>query len=235
MAYSKWNSNSLTAYNNKVVDLLSSLKPEDCTIHIGVSNVKTNMINEGTSAGPCGTCDGSCVGDCFEGCYAVVHGDGIYTASRRNHAENTIMRRADRIAYYTAFFQFAEKKHKHLRLNETGDFECSADLEAVFEVAQKFPSVRVISYTKRLGLLAQVKKLNSLPNVTIHFSLACNRLGMAEAERFGVPVTRISHKLEEVNCPNQLLKVKGKEWHCAMCAERGVGCFAKKDVTFLAH
>ena len=234
---SKWNEKSLADYDNKVADLLASLRVADCSVHFGISNKKTKMVNEGTSAGLAGTCDESCVGDCREGCYAIVHGDGVYKSARRNHAENTILRRANPVRYYEQFFEFALVHGKSLRLNETGDFETQADIEAVYSVAQKYPSVRVIGYTKRANLLRFVSMLNKLENVMIHFSLACKGFGKAIAEMNGVPYTQITTEPTECTCPAQIAKMNGNSvnWSCSMCAEKGCGCFSSKNVTFLAH
>lgn len=237
MAYHKWNVESVENYERKVADLIAEYSAchSLCRIHIGLGNKKTQMVNEGTSAGVNGTCDASCIGDCREGCYAITHMDGVYVLSRRQHAENTIMRRINAKAYYEVFFAYAYGKKQHLRVNETGDFETAEDVTALMAVAKKYPSVRVIGYTKRANLLKEVAKINKLDNVVIHYSLACNALNADIALRFSVPVTRITLDVGKCNCPNQLAKLNGKKHSCRLCAEMGIGCFSDKDVTFLAH
>lgn len=235
--YTRWNVESINSYERKVSDLLAELSacPYACSVHIGTGNTKTRMVNEGTSAGVCGTCDGSCVGDCREGCYAIVHGDGIYKEARIAHAENTIVRRNNPTAYYETFFAYAFKKGKGVRINETGDFETVEDVTALMAVAKKYPSVRVIGYTKRANLLSAVADLNKLANVCIHFSLACNGMNADIAERFGVPVTKIVFNMEECNCPNQIAKSHGKNHSCQSCARLGIGCFKNQTIRFFAH
>ena len=234
--YTKWNEKSLANYDKNVKDTLSYLGKNinECSIHIGKGNSKTDCIEEGTSAGVNGTCDKSCCGNCREGCYAIVHQDGIYNRCLKNHAENTVMRRQNREAYYTAFFEFANKKFKPLRVNESGDFECKDDIIALMTVAKKFPLVKVIGYTKRANLLSFVARLNTLDNVMIHYSLGIND-DKTVAEKLGVPTTTITFNHNEVKCLNQLFKKKGKIWTCRICAEKCIGCFSNKPMVFYAH
>lgn len=234
--YTKWNTDSLNKYDDKVSNAIAHCTEhmDECVIHMGKGNSKTDCIEEGTSAGIKGTCDPSCCGNCREGCYAIVHQDGVYKACLKNHAENTIMRRKNREAYYTAFFEFANKKGKPLRVNESGDFECEDDVFALMTVANKYPSVKVIGYTKRANLLSAVAMLNALGNVMIHYSIGING-DKTVAENYGVPTATITFNHNEVKCLNQLFKKKGKVWTCRMCAEKGIGCFANKPMVFDAH
>ena len=234
----KWNEESLANYRGKVADALSRHEmvrvcPYLARIHTGSGNAKTDMMNEGTSSGSCGSCDASCVGDCEGMCYVMTHVDGVRPHCLDRHAENLQARRGDPLAYYETHFSRAEKAGVPLRVNETGDFETVADVKAFMSAAVAHPTVKVVGYTKRWALLAHVAKCNELPNVQLHFSLACFRKGEATARRLGVPCTSITFDRSEVNCPAQRLP-KGK-WHCRMCAERGCGCFSPKDVMFLAH
>ena len=237
--YSKWNEKSLENYDNKVAALIEkyTVNPETCIIHIGTANSKTRMINEGTSAGLKGTCCAQCKGDCREGCYAIVHGDGVYSSARDNHAQNTIMRRQDRRAYYETFFFFANLKGKNLRINETGDFEDERDVEAFIEVAKNYPKVRVIGYTHRSNLVGLLAEANKLENVMLHFSVACNGSNRNIAIKHNVPTTEIVFDSKKATCPFQVAKMHGNKvkWSCDKCATLGCGCFSNKNVYFLAH
>lgn len=234
----KWNDESLANYREKVTRAIERhtmvrLCPYLARIHTGNGNTKTGMMNEGTSSGSCGSCDKSCIGDCEGMCYVMTHVDGVRPACLEHHAENLQARRGDPLGYYETHFARAEERGVPLRVNETGDFETREDIVAFYIVASLHPSVKVIGYTKRENLLAQVAECNRLPNVQLHYSLACKRKGEDTARRFGVPCTCITDDISKCRCPAQKLP-KGK-WHCRDCAERGCGCFSDKDVPFLAH
>lgn len=216
----------------KAAEKVKSIAP-----HVGRGNSKTAMINEGTTPGLCGSCDPSCVKDCQGFCYAIWHMDNLYSACRRNHAENLVCRRRDPVAYYRAFFEAAAASGCAVRVNESGDFETARDVAALERVARAFPAVRVIGYSKRFRLLPAIARLNALPNVVIHFSLACSGRYENHARANGVPCTRVTFKAHECNCPFQRLKMAGKSgaWHCATCAAKKCGCFSGHDVAFLAH
>lgn len=223
------------------------------------------MVNEGSTPGPRGTCDGSCVGDCLSFCYAIAHGDGVYPAARENHVCNTIARRRDAVAYYRYFFGIAAALGHDLRINETGDFENAEQLRAFISVAREFPGVRVIGYSKRAGLLDLMAAANMLPNVQLHFSLACKGIGAGLARAAGVPVTCVTTDAERCGCPFQrrkfgafcraydnaikagaddksaraagvqAAKKAAAGWSCQDCARKGCGCFGSDDVAFLVH
>lgn len=234
---SKWNETALQNYENKVANLIAeySKNPDFDKLYIGKGNSKTKMVEEATSAGLTGTCCGSCKGDCRESCYAIVHQDGVYPKCRENHAMNTVLRRVNRERYYTAFFDYAKKYNRHLRVNESGDFENSDDILTLKMVAEKYPEVRVIGYSKRENLIPYLAVINNLPNVEIHFSVACNGNGAEGAKNYGVPCAKITFEKSECNCPAQLAKMNGKVWNCCKCAELKTGCFANKNINFLAH
>ena len=234
---SKWNETSLQNYENNVAILIAeySKNPDFNKLYIGKGNSKTKMVEEATSAGLTGTCCGSCKGDCRESCYAIVHQDGIYPKCRENHAMNTVLRRVNRERYYIAFFEYANIHNRHLRVNESGDFENCDDVLALKKVAEKYPDVRVIGYSKRENLIPYLAIINKLPNVEIHFSVACNGNGAEGAKKCGVPCAKITLEKSECNCPAQLAKMNGKVWNCCKCAELKTGCFANKNINFLAH
>lgn len=234
---SKWNETAIQNYENKVANLITeySNNPDFNKLYIGKGNSKTKMVEEATSAGLTGTCCGSCKGDCRESCYAIVHQDGIYSKCRKNHAMNTVLRRVDRERYYIAFFEYAQKHNRHLRINESGDFENCDDILALKNVAENYPEVRVIGYSKRENLMQYLAEINNLPNVEIHFSLACKGKGLETAKKYGVPCAKITFEKSNCNCPSQLAKMNGKVWNCCKCAELKTGCFADKDINFLAH
>lgn len=246
-------------------DSFWAVYPEYCAPSYGIANTKTGMVNEGTTPGPEGTCDKSCQGDCLNFCYAIAHGDGVYPTARENHIVNTIARRRDPSGYYEYFFAAAEKLELPLRINETGDFENEAQIRAFIKSAKRHGTVRVIGYTKRESLLPLVKLANRLENVQLHYSLACCHKGEATARANGVPCTMVTWDARACSCPYQLKKFNAykeawekaiaagegekaaaekavkaaKEaaagWHCRKCAELGTGCFADRDVAFLAH
>ena len=266
---SSWGAESLDAYNRRAeMQLTASLwsaYPELCTPRAGTSNRKTKMINEGTTPGRCGTCDPSCAGDCDKFCYAIAHGDGVYPAARENHVINTIARRRDAVAYYRHFFQLAAAAGNDLRVNETGDFETASQVRAFVAVAREFPTVRVIGYSKREALLPEIAAANKLPNVQLHYSLACCHKGEAVARAAGVPCTCVTFDPAACGCPFQVRKLNAFRkaydaavtasdsdrpaftaataaardaaagWSCQDCARRGCGCFGARDVAFLAH
>ena len=234
----RWNERSLRDYRERVESALSRhemvrLCPYLARIHTGTGNTKTGMCNEGTSSGSCGSCDKSCIGDCEDWCYVMTHVDGVRPACLEHHAENLQARRGDPIAYYYAHFEKARELGVPLRINETGDFEGHADIFAFLCVATAYPTVKVIGYTKRESLLDIVAECNTLPNVQLHYSLACKRNGEERARALGVPCTFVTTDIAKVGCPAQKLP-KGK-WHCRKCAELGIGCFSNEDVGFHAH
>lgn len=216
----------------KAAEMVHDLEPR-----VGRCNRKTMMVNEGTTPGACGSCDASCIKDCHDLCYAIWHIDNVYPTCLRNHAENLVFRRRDPVGYYLAFFCEAANRNMALRVNETGDFETAGDVLALDMVARMFPSVKVVGYSKRFRLLPAISRLNKLPNVTIHFSLACDGRYETLARKAGVPCTRITFDPKECSCPNQRFKAAGvvKPWYCATCAAKKCGCFSDRDVVFLAH
>lgn len=234
----KWKEESLANYREKVESAISRhemvrMYPYLARIHTGMGNTKTGMANEGTSSGSCGSCDPSCEGDCESICYVMTHVDGVRPLCLEHHAENLQARRADPLVYYITHFTRANFKDIPLRVNETGDFESEEDIKAFYRVASEFSYVKVIGYTKRESLLPWIRRCNELPNVQLHYSLACKHKGEETARRLGVPCTKITTDIRECGCPAQKLP-KGK-WHCRDCANRGCGCFSNKDIAFMAH
>jgi hypothetical protein len=228
---------ALARYQQKARAELARAERAETAIHVGRGNSKTAMVNESTVPGTCGTCHASAAKDCERICYAIWHMANIYKACLHNYAENTVARRRDPVAYYRAFFQAANAAGCALRVNESGDFERVEDVRALELVAREFPGVRVIGYSKRYRLLPAIAKLNELPNVCIHFSLACHGRYEDHARTAGVPCTTVTTDVRACNCPFQLLKLRGVagSWHCATCAARKCGCFSAHDVHFLAH
>ena len=107
--------------------------------------------------------------------------------------------------------------------------------DAVLQAAEEYPDVRVIGYSKRENLIPYLAIINKLPNVEIHFSVACNGNGAEGAKKYGVPCAKITLEKSECNCPAQLAKMNGKVWNCCKCAELKTGCFTNKNINFLAH
>lgn len=210
---------------------------QDCynAVHIGFSNAKTGAsVNEGTT--PIVTCCAHACKTCARSCYAVLHIDNIYPAARRNHAENTIMRRRNAKSYYEAFFSEALRRGMMLRINETGDFENARQVAALKAVARRFPSVPVIGYTRRTNLVDAIADLcKACPNVSIRYSCFTDAPSKRdEHARETVKTCRVDPV--KTTCLAQLHAANGETWTCAACAAAKVGCFDKcACITFKMH
>lgn len=208
------------------------------TPHIGLNNVKTSAVNEGTTPGI--TCAACAKCSCARECYAIWHEDIFYTACRRNHAENTVLRRRDALAYYRAFFAAAAASGSVLRLNETGDFETVEQLAAAAAAARAFPSVRALAYTRRE--FARGYKLP--PNLRVVYSLYRGADENGDACRACDCVSMVREDI--TTCPAQIRADVNKRrkaeglvplpaWTCAACAAAKIGCWGRSAVVFRAH
>lgn len=201
-------------------------------VHVGTANSKTGAVNEGTS--PLVTCSAKACATCGCECYAVWHIDNVYPAARKNHAENTILRRLDPWGYYERVFAVAEKNGAALvRVNETGDFENVEQLAAMCHAAIKRHNMQVIGYTRRNELISALADCPD--NVHVRYSLY--RDGETTDQGDAVRACRCAAVSEtDTTCPAQIAAANGKRWTCSDCARCKCGCASRRAVVvFRAH
>lgn len=176
---------------------------------------------------------------CFKQCYAAKI-ERIYKNTKNAYLHNWELWQDNEELYFESINDFLKYYGGvSFRWHVSGDIPSYSYLEKMIVLARVHSHIKFLCYTKNYNLVNRyISEYGSLPeNLYMMFS---KWDGYAMPNPYNLPVAYVELKngnidelpKKKMGCPNQV----NKKWTCAMCAQRGIGCYSgKTDILFKEH